>query len=233
MKQIALDFGLAALPTLANFHVGQNEAVLHHLQAWLACIVDGGSSLPPNPPMPTYLWGPGGSGKSHLLKAVREALREHGAATGWMDASVHNPPAFNAAWAAVLLDDVHLFTEHQQHTAFNWFVNAQTHWCPVLAAGVFAPVDLPLRDDVRTRLGWGHIFHLHPLPEAQQRMVLREAADARGISMGDEVIDFILTRFSRDLSSLTELLDRLDAYALQTHRSNITIPLIKSMMENP
>ncbi len=233
MKQIALDFGLAALPTLANFHVGQNEAALRHLQAWLACIVDGGSSLPPNPPMPTYLWGPGGSGKSHLLKAVREALREHGAATGWMDASVHNPPEFNGAWAAVLLDDVHLFTKQQQHTAFNWFVNAQTHWCPVLAAGIFAPVDLTLRDDVRTRLGWGHIFHLHPLPEAQQRIVLREAAEARGISMGDEVIDFILARFSRDLSSLTELLDRLDVYALQTHRSNITIPLIKSMMENP
>ena len=26
---------------------------------------------------------------------------------GWLDASVHEPPAFNDAWAAVLLDDVH------------------------------------------------------------------------------------------------------------------------------
>ena len=82
MKQIALDFGLAALPTLANFHVGQNEAALRHLQTWLTCIVDSGSSLPPSLPMPIYFWGPGGSGKSHLLKAMREALREQDAATG-------------------------------------------------------------------------------------------------------------------------------------------------------
>jgi DnaA family protein len=44
-------------------------------------------------------------------------------------------------------------------------------------------------------------------------------------------MDFMLTRFSRDLGSLMELLDLLDGYALQTKRA-ITIPLIKSMMEN-
>ena len=41
----------------------------------------------------------------------------------------------------------------------------------------------------------------------------------------------MLTRFSRDLSSLMELLDLIDGYALQTKRS-ITIPMIRSMMEN-
>ena len=29
-------------------------------------------------------------------------------------------------WAAVLMDDVHLYNLEQQHTAFNWFVNALT-----------------------------------------------------------------------------------------------------------
>jgi DnaA family protein len=43
-------------------------------------------------------------------------------------------------------------------------------------------------------------------------------------------MDFMLTRFSRDLGSLLELLDLIDEYALQTKRA-ITIPLIKSMME--
>jgi DnaA family protein len=37
------------------------------------------------------------------------------------------------SWAAVLMDDVHLYTEVQQHAAFNWFVNAQTS--PALGAG--------------------------------------------------------------------------------------------------
>jgi len=43
--------------------------------------------------------------------------------------------------------------------------------------------------------------------------VLRQAADARGVFLGDEVMDFMLTRFARDLGSLMELLDLLDGYA--------------------
>ena len=44
-------------------------------------------------------------------------------------------------------------------------------------------------------------------------------------------MDFMLNRFSRDLSSLIQLLDQLDRYALQTQRA-ITIPLVKSMLDN-
>jgi len=61
--------------------------------------------------------------------------------------------------------------------------------------------------------------------------VLRQAADVRGIALSDEVMDFMLTRFSRDLGSLMALLALMDGYALQTRRA-ITIPLIKAMMDN-
>ena len=43
--------------------------------------------------------------------------------------------------------------------------------------------------------------------------------------------DFTLRRFSRDLGSLMQLLDAMDRYALQTQRA-LTIPLVKSMLEN-
>src|SRR5699024_3809810 len=75
-------------------------------------------------PVPTYLWGASGSGKTHLLKAVREMLREQGAQVGWLDASTGFPPEFDERWSAVLMDDVHLYTPMQQARAFNWFVNA-------------------------------------------------------------------------------------------------------------
>ena len=101
----------------------------------------------------------------------------------------------------------------------------------VLAAGNLPPADLPLREDLRTRLGWGHVFQLQLLDETARRAVLRQEADARGVFLGDEVMDFMLNRFSRDLGSLMELLNLLDDYALQTKRA-ITIPLIKSMLEN-
>ena len=64
-----------------------------------------------------------------------------------------------------------------------------------------------------------------------KRGQLRRAADERGVFLSDEVMDIMLNRFSRDLSSLMLLLDQLDAYALRTQRA-ITIPLIKSMLEN-
>ena len=223
MKQIALDIGLDTAPTLTSFFAGPNEPALRHLQLW--------SGNPTRSPVPTYVWGASGSGKTHLLQAVLHVLREQGAGAGWLDASVHEPPEYDAAWAVVLLDDVQLFTAVQQHAAFNWFVNAQTHQRGVLAAGVSPPADLPLREDLRTRLGWGHVFQLQVLSEPGLRAVLRQEADARGVFLGDDVMDFMLSRFSRDLGSLMALLIELDGYALQTRRA-ITIPLIKSMLEN-
>src|SRR6478736_1024753 len=223
MKQIALDIGMARAPALAGLFAGPNEAALKHLQLW--------AGSPTRSPVPTYLWGDGGSGKTHLLKAVAESLREQGAACGWLDASITEPPDFNENWAVVLLDDVHLFTAVQQHAAFNWFINAQSLQRGVVAAGALPPADLPLREDLRTRLGWGHVFHLQVLSEAERRAVLRQAADDRGVVLSDEVLDYMLHRFSRDLGSLMELLAQLDGYALQTQRA-ITIPLIRSMLEN-
>jgi DnaA family protein len=223
MKQIALDIGLATGPTLSSFFAGANEPALRHLQLW--------AGSPTRSPVPTYLWGASGSGKTHLLQAVEHSLREQGASAGWLDASMHEPPEYNDSWAVVLLDDVHLFTAIQQQAAFNWFVNAQSQQRGVLAAGVLPPTDLKLREDLRTRLAWGHVFQLQVLSEPERRAVLRQEADARGVFLGDEVMDFMLTRFSRDLGNLMGLLAQLDGYALQTKRA-ITIPLIKSMLEN-
>ena len=227
MKQIALDIGLGGVPTLGNFFAGPNAAALAHLSLAVQ------SSL--RSPVPTYLWGPAGSGKTHLLQGVREALSEQGSVTGHLDARTLEPPEFNEHWDAVLLDDVHLYTAVQQQSAFNWFVNAvsardgRARW--VLAAGALPPADLKLREDLRTRLGWGHVFQLQAMTEAERRAVLRQAADARGVFLGDEVMDFMLTRFSRDLGSLMDLLGQLDAYGLQAKRA-ITIPLLKAMLED-
>ena len=227
MKQIALDIGLAPGPSLTNFFSGPNQAALQHMQLWV------GSDK--RSPVPTYVWGASGSGKTHLLRAVQAALRDQGCAVGWMDATVAEPAAFDEAWRVVVLDDVHLYTAVQQHAAFNWFVNATTpsdgqqRW--VLAAGNVPPSDLALREDLRTRLGWGHIFQLQVLSESERRAVLRQHADARGVFLSDEVMDFMLNRFSRDLGSLMELLELMDGYALQTQRA-ITIPMIKAMLDN-
>lgn len=227
MKQLALDIGLASGPTLDNYLPGPNAAALEHLRLW----VGGGSHARTRSPVPGYLWGPSGSGRTHLLEATRAALREQGATVGWMDAGEPDPGPYDEGWSLVLLDDVHLYTPLQQHAAFTWFVQAQSHQRGVLASGDVAPAGLlHLREDLRTRLGWGHVFGLSVLSEPERRAVLRQAADARGLFLSDDVMDYLLTRFSRDLGSLMQLLEQLDGYALRTQRA-ITVPLVRAMMD--
>ncbi|MEW6694648.1 MAG: DnaA regulatory inactivator Hda [Pseudomonadota bacterium] len=225
MEQLVLDLGLAPVPTLANFVPDGNEAAWTHLRLWL--------QGQPRAPLPIYLWGPAGSGKTHLLRAIAQALAARGESVGWLDAATAHPGPFDDDWSVVLLDDVQRYTAEQQAVAFNWFVNAQSPAVgaqrAVLAAGDRPPADLALRDDLRSRLGWGHVFQLHPLDEPARRAVLRRAADARGVALSDEVMDFMLNRFARDLSSLMALLDRLDGYALRTQRA-ITVPLVRAML---
>lgn len=132
MKQMALDIGLHTAPTLESFFAGPNSAALEHLRLWTS------SQMPS--PVPTYLWGESGSGKSHLLRAVQSELTDSGMRVGWLDANQNDRLSFDESWTAVLMDDVHLYNLEQQQLAFNWFVNALApktglaRW--VLAAGM-------------------------------------------------------------------------------------------------
>ena len=83
MKQMALDIGLSTRPSLQTFFAGPNEAALNHLHLWTT----GGTRAP----VPTYLWGETGSGKTHLLQAVHQALTEQGLAVGWLDSHTSMP----------------------------------------------------------------------------------------------------------------------------------------------
>jgi len=230
MKQLPLDIGLSLGPTFNSYVPGSNQPALEHLLLWIGAT----ERQSYRSPVPTYLWGENGSGKTHLLKAVQQALGERGGTVGWLDPAVQEAPQFNPEWAAVLMDDVHLYTPIQQQFAFNWFVNAVSTDAgmarPVVATGDLPPAGLGLRDDLRSRLGWGHVFKLEILSESDRRAVLRQQADSRGIFLRDDVMDYVLGRFSRDLGSLMELLDQIDRYALQTQRG-ITIPLIKAMLD--
>ncbi|WP_295176460.1 DnaA regulatory inactivator Hda [Variovorax sp. SCN 67-20] len=225
MKQLALDIGIATGPSFDAFFAGPNEAALRHLQVWV-----GGAGAPAlHSPVPTYLWGEGGSGKTHLLESVRVALREQGASVGWLHAGLLEPPEFDERWGAVLLDDVHLYTAVQQHAAFNWFVNAQTLQRGVVAAGALPPADLPLREDLRTRLGWGLVFHIVGLDDDGKKQALQNAARERGLQLATDVPAYLLTHFERDMSSLMALLDRLDRFSMEQKRA-VTLPLLRQML---
>lgn len=217
MKQLPLLMSSGPAPSFDNFVIGRNAQAVDHLRRR------------PLPATPVYLWGPAGSGKSHLLQAVARSAELNGERVGGFSPRDSLPWTFDESWRAIVLDDCDGFSEAQQHAAFALFVEASTHGLPVVAAGSVPPVDLPVRDDLRTRLGWGLVFQLESLSEAEVRAVLRREADRRGVFLSDEVMGYLLTRFARDLGFLMKLLGRLDTFALANQRA-ITVPLLKQML---
>jgi len=217
VKQIPLAIGPEPARTFENFLAGPNGAALAHLQM-----------LAPGAP-PVYLWGPPGSGKSHLLHAVVERAQQQGASIAWFEAAVPAPWQVPEHCDWIVLDDCQALDPAQQQAAFALFVAAGAQGAVVLAAGSVPPVDLAVREDLRTRLGWGHVFALRPLAEPEVRSALRREADRRGTFLTDEVMDYLLTRFARDLKHLMAQLDRLDEFSLSTKRA-ITVPLLKQML---
>lgn len=205
---------------------GANAAAVVHLQTLAVSLDRPKSTLT----TPTYLWGSHGSGKSHLLRALAEQAAAQGQLSAWFDATSPTPWPFDEGWALVLIDACEALDANQQHAAFALFIEAGVLGLPIVAAGALPPVDLPLREDLRTRLAWGHVFALEPLSEIDARAALRREADRRGIFLSDEVMDFLLTRFSRDLQNLMALLDRLDEFALSQGRA-VSVPLLKRMFE--
>lgn len=221
MRQVPLPLVAQPLAHFESFTAGANTLLVAQLRA----------EVPPRSPV--YLWGPGGSGKTHLLQALGLACEQAGHRVMRFDNDAPNPRLFDAGLRLLILDDVHLLNPPAQREAFAWLVEAQAHGVPWAAAGPVPPVDLPLRDDLRSRLGWGQVHAVQPLPEAETRAVLRIEAARRGIALSDEVMDYLLSRFTRDLGHLMRLLDRLDEYALSQARP-VTVPLLRQMLaESP
>lgn len=186
----------------------------------------------PKPGVPVYLWGPPGAGKTHLLRAAASLAQARGqrvAAFGPGQSPPWQPWEQADDVALLLFDDCQSYDAAQQHAAFAAFIEATSLGVAVLAAGSMPPVDLPLRDDLRTRLAWGLVYQLMPPTEAQVRALLRREADRRGILLTDDVMDYLLKRCARDLSHLMRLLDRLDGYSLAAKRS-VTVPLLRQML---
>ncbi len=153
-----------------------------------------------------YLWGEPGSGRTHLLRGAAELNR-----------------------ALVIADDVETLDAQAQQALFNAINAAREGNAPVLAAGNAPPAALSLREDLRSRLGWGLVYQLKPLTDADKVTHLQNEAARRGLRLSDEVVRYLLNRLPRDLASLNAVLDMLDREALAAQRQ-VTLPLVRDAL---
>jgi len=217
MRQLPLDIATEPARSFDSFVPGQNAHAIAHLRQVMRQAA------------PVFLWGASGVGKTHLLHAAANQVQQQGGRVSWFEPAQPLPWSLEDTAQLVVLDNCDQLDEARQHAAFALFIEATTHAIPVLGAGRVPPVDLPVRDDLRTRLGWGHVFAVQPLTEPEARAAMRREADRRGLFLSDEVMGYLLTHFDRDLKHLMMLLDRLDEFAL-VHKRAITVPLLKQML---
>ena len=100
----------------------------------------------------------------------------------------------------------------------------------MLAAGNAPPGQLALRDDLRSRLGWGLVYQLRALTDEDKARHLRAEAERRGLRLPDEVIRYLLNRLPRDLPSLNSAIELLDRYSLSRQR-HITLALVRDALK--
>jgi len=207
-RQLALDLLQPAAPTLENFVVGRNAEAIGMLRQLAAGVAR---------ERIVFLWGDPGSGRTHLLRALAALT----GARNWRPGDAPDAPGLTLA------DDVERLDEPAQVALFNRLNGVRAHADAIcVAAGSVPPARLPLREDLRTRLAWGLVYQLHPLADAEKAEALRVQAAARGLTVGSEVIDYLLTHLPRDMRTLAAALDALDGYALARQRP-LTVPLAR------
>jgi DnaA family protein len=99
----------------------------------------------------------------------------------------------------------------------------------LLVSGKKSPLHLKLRDDLRTRLGWGLVYQVHVLNDDEKAQALSQHAKAKGFELPHEVTQYLLRHGRRDLPSLMAVLDMLDEYSLRLHRAP-SVLLLKEVM---
>lgn len=198
MQQLPLDVRLVQPPSFDNFVAGPNQELVALLHA-----IAGGE----RPAKCLLIWGEPGSGKSHLIQALAGSRRP----------------------GLALLDDARQLDEAGQAEWFGRFIHQAADRQAMIVATADQPaLHLPLRADLRTRLGSGLVFQLKRLNDEEKTEALRQHAASRQIPLPEDLCRHLLRHYPRDIRFLMTLLDQLDRFAFEQKRAP-SLPLLRDM----
>ena len=98
-------------------------------------------------------------------------------------------------------------------------------WCSAGTCSFFNLVDIGSMDrrGALANQGFRVVF------DAEKAAARRSRAHQRGLEMPEAVVEFIMLRERRDMSTLVALLDELDAVALAQGRA-LTVPFVREVL---
>ena len=216
-QQLVLELGPPPPPTFDSFFPGHNAAAFEALRTAL----QGGERF-------IYLWGPRGSGKTHLLHAwIAEAAAAGRCARYAAPGESIDDQAGETAFAA---DDAHGLDMVGQIALFDLYNRYRTVGGTLLSAGDRPPADLPLREDLRSRLGAGLVLRFEPLSDEEKGAALSEHARQRGFRIAPDLIDYVLNHVRRDMGTQIAVVAALDRVSLERKRP-VTLPLVREVLK--
>lgn len=224
MRQLPLSVRLRDRALFASYLPGPNALVVAQLRALAA----------QQRPGLTWLCGPEGSGKTHLLQAL---CAQAGAGAQYVPLSqvAAFGPAALAEWQGagwLCLDEVAavIGSPEWERALFASYRDCEERGASLLMAAREAPQQLPFAlPDLASRCAAGLRLDLRALDEPGQLLALQLRAKQRGCELPDETARYLLRRLPRDMSSLFALLDELDTAALAAQR-RLTVPFIREAL---
>jgi chromosomal replication initiator protein len=185
-----------------------------------------------------YLFGPHGSGKTHLLKAMGQVMgrnlqRPVPYLTCRVPFSAEELCSHFAEADALVVDDLHLLPDEADLRVALWQVFNDFHSSgrKIAMAGLYPPRELPFLDDhlVSRRL-WGLVARVDVSDDHSRQMILRKIAADRQVRIPDEVVDFILMTTSREVGDLIAAFEALYRCSMASKRK-ISLPLARESRE--
>jgi DnaA family protein len=223
-EQLVFDLAAPQPPSFDNFLPGANAEAVAALQALAAGHVDETGIM---------LWGAAGAGKTHLLRAaVSMAVASGRSVVHVDDANVLAVQEANGLeeHALVSIDAIDAAGPEAQARLFTLFNVLKDRGGHLLVASRAPLAALTIREDLRTRLGWGLVYEITPLADADKPAALTAFARGRGFRLGDEVIAYLLAHGRRDMPALIAALAELDRHSLATKRP-ITVAMLKTWLQ--
>jgi len=226
-QQLPLNIRLRDDTSFATCYPGDNAIAIHSLQALAKG--EGEQQI--------LLWGGSGLGKTHLLQAACHLAGEHAQSALYLPLSEILSYGVDVLegteqLALICLDDVHLVAGDAdwEFALFNLINRQRQSGGRLVMTSLDNPralsIDLP---DLVSRLQWGPVFQLRPLDDEAKIRALRLRAQRRGLDLPDEVGQYLLRQYPRDLAFLMDMLEELDLASL-TAKRRLTIPFIRSVL---
>lgn len=217
MSQLIFDFDNQAYPNFAKFLGQANQELLQVLEHLHEPLV--------------YVWGQEGRGKSHLLKAWTAQALALGRAAQYWDAR-NRPFDFTEAQAEfIAIDGIEFLDDAEQQDLFHLFNQIRDgHHGYLLMSANSPPMQLDIREDLRTRMAYALVYEIKPLNDDDKLDALKSLAHSRQLAIGDDLFVYLLQHWRRDMDSLVTMVQRLDDYSLMSGR-RITLPLLKKLLE--